>query len=131
MYIQSWHRRRAKEIGEYRWRCNTCTLKSRRRSVKMLNAQGYVRVSIQLDDPLIPMAQSRGPFHAYVLEHRLVVARWLGRPLLASEQVHHRNGNKQDNRLENLELWNRRQPTGVRAADYHCAGCTCFGGSVS
>lgn len=89
---------------------------------RYVSPQGYVSVYLAIDDPLAEMRQA----HSYVLEHRLVMARSLGRPLERHENVHHVNGVRDDNRLENLELWVRSQPKGVRAKDVRCCeGCTC------
>jgi len=70
---------------------------------------GYVLVRA----PDHPRAGQAG----YVFEHILVVEQLIGRYLLPDETVHHLNGVRDDNRLENLELWVRPQPSGIRVQD--------------
>ncbi len=74
----------------------------RRKSV-----DGYIIIKLQPDDFFYPMTDRDG----YIKEHRLVVARRLGRCLLKSEPVHHINGVRDDNRDDNLEILNNGSHT--------------------
>lgn len=69
---------------------------------------GYVYVNTQM--PWDDKPRNYG-------EHQLVMMKQLGRPLQPGEQIHHKNGIRNDNRLENLELWTTNQPTGSRVSD--------------
>lgn len=68
--------------------------------------KGYVMVYVPSENPFRYMANKR---HPYALEHRLVMAAHLNRPLRTDEHVHHKNGIKTDNRIENLELTSNGQ----------------------
>jgi hypothetical protein len=52
-----------------------------------------------------------------ITQHRFVMEQHLGRALWPDENVHHINGDRQDNRIENLELWSKVQPAGQRVVD--------------
>lgn len=68
------------------------------------NTRGYVTVYIKRDDFFFPMSYMRSGYGGYVQEHRLVMARHLGRCLHCWEIVHHKNRVRDDNRIENLQL---------------------------
>jgi hypothetical protein len=71
--------------------------------------QGYVILWL----PNHPLANKSGN----VYEHRLVMSEQIGRWLAKHETVHHKNGVRNDNRPENLELWSNAQPYGQRVED--------------
>ena len=65
----------------------------------------------------------------WIMEHRAIMEQTLGRKLHPYERVHHKNGVRDDNRPENLELWTvkKKDPPGVRVSDIlpHCPTCAC------
>lgn len=67
-----------------------------------LDKYGYVRISIN---------------GKRVKEHRYVVEQAYGEKLKSHESIHHKNGIRHDNRLENLEVWSKKQPSGQRVED--------------
>ncbi len=80
------------------------------------DSQHYRKTTLAADDPMASMGNTSGS----VFTHRLVLARHLGRPLTSSETVHHKNGDRTDNRIENLQL---RQGNHGAGQCYACADC--------
>lgn len=83
------------------------------------DSNGYVWQWVAADGPFASMATRSGST-LRCLQHRLVMAAYLGRPLLPHEQVHHINGDRGDNAIENLQL--RITPHGAGQA-YVCLDC--------
>lgn len=129
-WLASWRVRKDSKGGTYTGLCIYCDARKRasklngpshpRYKGRILNYQGYI-IFRRTEHPY---ADKKG----YVKEHRIVIEESLGRYLVHGENVHHKNGNRQDNRLENLELWTKHQPSGQRSSEIgHCPTCTCAG----
>jgi hypothetical protein len=89
-------------------RCATCWIKGLagesnhmwRGGRISVGKKGYIMLLLQPGSFYFSMADTKN----YVYEHRLVMAQHLGRCLHTFESVHHKNGKRADNRIENLEL---------------------------
>lgn len=96
-------------------RCQPCRLAAqkgvpRKNGGRRRTQYGYITVSCHHGHP---NASAKG----IIFEHVLVMTQMLGRTLLPGENVHHKNGVRDDNRPENLELWVTKQPVGQRPED--------------
>ncbi len=84
---------------------------------RRIDNNGYVQIYGWL--PGASVSDRRSKRTVVIYEHRLVMERKLGRPLGRHEQVHHKNGIRTDNRLENLELRIGNHGSGAT----HCPHC--------
>lgn len=84
------------------------------------SSTGYVMRLVYEDDPFFKMGQVKADGLRYVLEHRYVMAKHLGRPLRKEETVHHIDGDKMNNDLSNLQLRHGRHGKGTA---FCCADC--------
>ncbi len=82
-------------------------------------ADGYILVWVDTDDPMFCMTGR----HGYALEHRLVMAREIGRPLSKHETVHHIDGDTTNNCIENLQSRFGKHGRGVKLC---CQDCGSF-----
>jgi hypothetical protein len=102
---------------------NRCSAQARPKKHRH-DSHGYIVVDVLMDrdHPFAEtMGRKRNGRNGYqVLEHRLVMAEAIGRPLTADETVHHINGDTRDNRLVNLELRRGKHGKGVAHVCLEC-----------
>lgn len=90
---------------------------------RTITGSGYAMVRVYKDDPLFRMASIRAGDASYALEHRIVMAQKLGRPLEDYETVHHIDGNKLNNDIDNLQLRIGRHGKGNAYRCLDCGSC--------
>lgn len=99
-----------------RHKCNMKKRGARRRLAKRITNAGYAQIMLEHDDPYICMVNKNG----VVMEHRHVMAKHLGRPLTKKETVHHIDGNRKNNNIENLQLRSSNHGSGVVHVCINC-----------
>jgi hypothetical protein len=87
----------------------TTPLYKTRTSSEYKNKDGYIILSRR--------GHNSSRKNGAISQHRFIMSEHLKTPLKIYETVHHKNGIKDDNRVENLELWHRGQPAGQRLED--------------
>lgn len=93
----------ANELAAQRGRKNVGPNSPNWKGGKYIDRNGYIRIYIGRNE--------------YRFEHILIMEQHLDRKLLKNETVHHKNGIKDDNRIENLELWSCDHPSGQKVED--------------
>jgi hypothetical protein len=97
------HRNAGRVMGEAKGRIG----RPPRGTTRFVDAYGYIQVYVPPNERP-PGCEKR----TNLPEHRLVMAKHIGRHLLPEETVHHKNGDRQDNRIQNLELWSKNHTPG-------------------
>lgn len=85
-----------------------------------INDRGYVIEKVSPTWKFFGSMRGQGHAQAWVSQHRKVMADLLDRPLLATEQVHHIDGNRANNQPENLQIMSGNHCSGVRLTCYTC-----------
>lgn len=113
--------KKSQEFKSGQHRKNSCPQCNRPKTRRSTLCQECARPSINPENP-----RWRKNEEGYVVanigthelrQHRFVMEKKIGRKLLPEESVHHKNGVRDDNRLDNLELWSSSHPSGQRVED--------------